>query len=91
MRTIWSLTISQQGRPDEVQHFFSRQAAEKERDADHRRYLMEHLTTANRIKGAIRGRGQQQMFALAAGIVAQRRTYTISQHSIHGGLEEESQ
>ena len=89
--TIYSLTITQQGLVYDTRYFYSRKAAEKERDADKHRYLMRYLITANRIKGAIRGRGRADMDRLAHGIVAQRRTYNIAKHRIYGGLEEESQ
>lgn len=91
MKTIWCLTISHQGRPDDVRYFFNRKAAESSRDSEHWSYLMCHLMTANGIKGGIRGRGRAKMDRLAHGIVAERRTYTITQHDIRGGLEEESQ
>ena len=80
--TIYSLTITQQGLVYDTRYFYSRKAAEKERDADKHRYLMRYLITANRIK---------DMDRLAHGIVAQRRTYNIAKHRIYGGLEEESQ
>ena len=88
---IYSLTITQQGRVYDTRYFYNRKDAEKERDADNHQYLMRHLATANRIKGAIRGRGQGRMHSLAHGIIAEARTYTIKKHYIRGELEEEGE
>jgi len=90
-RTIYKLTITQQGIVYDSRYFYNRKDAEKERDSDHHQYLLRHLKTANLIKGAIRGRGQERLHALAHGIIAEARTYTITMHYMRGRLEEESQ
>jgi hypothetical protein len=88
---IYELIITQQGIVYDSRYFYSRKAAEKERDADHHQYLKRYLIRANRTKGAIRGRGQADIDRLAHGFIAEARTYTITRHHIRGGLEEESE
>lgn len=76
-KTIYILTAKRQGHEPQTWYYTTRKEAEENQRCLHEGYLLMHLATANRIKGALRGRGQPKMFALAAGIVAENLQYTI--------------
>lgn len=85
---IYILTVEKQGRTNQTWYFNTRKDAEEHQRSMHEGYLLRQLTTANRIKGALRGRGQPKMHALAAGIVAENLQFTITQHLLRGGNDE---
>tara|TARA_R110000824_G_scaffold392433_1_gene590850 strand:- start:918 stop:1205 length:288 start_codon:yes stop_codon:yes gene_type:complete len=78
MTTIYILTAKRQGQEPQTWYHTTRQEAEENQRCHHEGYLMMHLATANRIKGALRTfTGIDKMSALAAGIVVDNLQYTI--------------
>lgn len=85
---IYILTATRQGHKPQTWCFTTRKKAEEHQRSAHEGHLLMHLATANRIKGALRGRGQPKMLALAAGIVAENLQFTITEKLLRGGNDE---
>lgn len=86
-QTIYVLTIKRAGGLPEVTYYTTRQEAQESQRIDHEAYILNHLRTANRIKGALRGKGQSKMYALAAGIVADNIQYRIHTAVLQGDAQ----
>jgi len=84
MTTIHILSIATHGQEPRLSYHASRSSALKEKDMKHETYIMRHLLTANKIKGAIRGKGQGVIHSLAAGIVAEDFNWNITKVYLHG-------
>ena len=87
MTTIYTLTIKQQGRADRTSYFTTRSGAEDCRDELLTNFFANHLRTANKIKGALRGRGRHDLAALAAGIVAENMQFVITKAYLRGDAQ----
>ena len=84
MTTIYILTMTQQGREPVVTHHSSRKNAEDLQCSLRTTRITKHLRTANKIKGALRGRGRHDLAALAAGIVAENMQFVITKAYLRG-------
>ena len=87
MTTIYTLTIKQQGRSDYTSYFITRSGAEDCRDELLTNFFAKHLRTANKIKGALRGRGRPALMHLAAGMVAEEYTVVIGTELLRGDAQ----
>jgi hypothetical protein len=76
--TIYRLKITQQGWPPKEHYYGSHAMAKEAQDEFHADFLLNHLRTANRIKGALRGKGTRTIRALAHGIVAENLQFEIT-------------
>ena len=76
--TIYRLKIMQQDRSPKERHYASYALAKEAQDEIHVDFLHKHLRTANRIKGALRGKGVGALIALSHGIVAQNLQFEIT-------------
>ena len=87
MTTIYTLTIKQQGRADRTSYFMARSDAEDCRDELLTNFFANHLRTANKIKGALRGRGRPALMHLAAGMVAEEYSIVIGTQFLRGDTQ----
>lgn len=87
MNSIYICIKKQQGYPDQLTYHATRNGAEQHRDLLLRNYFANHLRTANRIKGALRGRGQASLMVLASGMVAQEYSVEIRKEYLRGDNE----
>tara|TARA_R110000737_G_scaffold71140_3_gene99631 strand:- start:207 stop:470 length:264 start_codon:yes stop_codon:yes gene_type:complete len=87
MTTIYTLTIKQQGRADRTSYFTTRSGAEDCRDELLTNFFANHLRTANKIKGALRGRGRPALMHLAAGMVAEEYSIVIGTQFLRGDTQ----
>lgn len=87
MTTIFKLTCTRQGQEPQVWYFSTLQGAQEHQRMTYEGYILNHLRTANRIKGALRGRGQPRMLALASGIVADNIQFNITREWLRGDDE----
>ena len=84
MNSIYICTKKQQGYPDQLTYHATRNSAEQHREMLLTTYFANHLRTANRIKGALRGRGQASLMALASGITAEGFSVEIRKEYLRG-------
>jgi hypothetical protein len=84
MTTIFKLTCTRQGQEPQVWYFSTLQGAQEHQRLAHEDYILNHLSNANRIKGALRGRGQASLMALASGIVADNIQFNITREWLRG-------
>ena len=76
--TIYRLKVTQQGLSPKEHYYESHAMAKEAQDEIHATFLLNHLRTANRIKGALRGKGVRDLIALSHGIVAQNLQFEIT-------------
>jgi len=76
--TIYRLKVTQQGWSPKEHYYASHAMAKEAQDEIHADFLRNHLRTANRIKGALRGKGVRDLIALSHGIVAQNLQFEIT-------------
>ena len=82
--TFYTLTIKQQGQADRILYFMARSDAEDRRCVLLTNFFANHLRTANKIKGALRGRGRPALMHLAAGMVAEEYSIVIGTELLRG-------
>lgn len=79
---IWILTCTRQGQEKQVWYFTTLKDAQEHQRNAHEGYMLGWLANANRIKGALRGKGQASLSALASGIVADNLQFNITSRVI---------
>ena len=84
MTTIYILTVTQQGAEPSLSYHTTRQGAAEQQSMVHTNHVRNHLRTANKIKGALRGRGRPTLDALAAGIVVENIQFRIHKAYLRG-------
>ena len=84
MTTIYILTVTQQGAEPSLSYHATRKGAEEQQRMVHTNHVTNHLRTANKIKGALRGRGRQSLAYLAAGIVVENIQFRIHKAHLRG-------
>ena len=87
MNSLYICSVKQQGYPDQLTYHTTRAGAEKHRELLLTNYFANHLRTANRVKGALRGRGRATIMHLASGMVAQEYRVIVRKEYLRGENE----
>lgn len=87
MTQMFILTCTRQGQEPQVWYFTTLQGAQEHQRLAYEGYILNHLANANRIKGALRGKGQSKLSALASGIVADNIQFEITTALLRGDDE----
>ena len=87
MSNFYIVTKKQQGHPDHITYHATRNNAEEQRELLLTIRMQKHLRTANKIKGALRGRGRPTLNILAAGIVAEEYSVEIVKAYLRGDAQ----
>ena len=87
MNSIYICTKKQQGYPDQLTYHATRKGAQEHRELLLTNYFANHLRTANRVKGALRGRGRATIMHLASGITAEGFTVEIRKEYLRGDAQ----